>query len=113
MMMAEEQIQDALSHILTYHCSGNWEIVKEFYGDEVAGKINFLQTLPYQEVYDKGDVKECNAVYHLSVIQRALITALFDMEVHDEAFTTWLYLDYIGNKLFDKATGKNEHLWIN
>jgi hypothetical protein len=110
--MTNEEISNALNEVLTYHCSGNWDIVLSYFGEELASELDFISDFDFDEVYQRGDLKECAAYAHIGVIQKCLVDILFDIDENAEAGLTYLTLQYHVLKLSDIANGESNHIWL-
>jgi hypothetical protein len=110
--MNQEYIDNVVEQVKTGYCEGNWDKVLNHFGEEAADDLDLMAKFDYDEVYKRGDVKECEVFYHIAFVQRTLITLLFDIAENEEAMTTYVYLEYWVYKLFDKCSGVDKELWL-
>jgi hypothetical protein len=108
----QELINNTLLQVKYNYCAGNWQNVVEYFGEETADVLDLFDYFDYAAVLGRGDVKECGAYQHLAVIQRSLITALFDLEKNKVALSTYVDLEYWYCRLSDKVQGVGKALWV-
>lgn len=113
MVLNKELIDEAFNQARGYYYPDSWIKVSSFFGEEVAENFDYLYKFNYEEAYEKGDLKECEAFYHLALLQKCVMSLIFDIEENAEAMPSFVYLQYWSYKLFDKSTGVEKHLWLN
>lgn len=112
--MNQEYISKVLAHVLHQVCVTEWVKVQEYFGEELANELDFLEKFDFEEVYERGDLKECAAYQNICIIQRVFLVGLYDIDNNAEATKTYVYLDTWFRKLFDlSTTGNKVHTWLN
>jgi hypothetical protein len=111
--MNQQYVEGLLEHLKTFYCETQWDKVLEYFGEEAANDLDFMAHFDYEEIFARGDLKECEAFYHVCFMQRCLILGMFDLSKNEEAATTFAYLEYWVIKLHTKFTGSTEKdLWL-
>jgi hypothetical protein len=110
--MNQEFVDNIVDQVKNFYCEVQWNRVVEHFGEEAANDLDLLDRFDFAEVFERGDLKECEIFYNIAFIQKVLINALFDIGNSEEAQTTFTYLEYWIYKLFDRHSGVEKGLWL-